>query len=75
MEAKNSRSSLYAWTSILHGRKVLKRGCRWSVGDDKSVSLWRDFWLPRQSNPNVLSLVLGSLTDAKDEILIDKSQR
>ena len=75
MEAKSSRSSSYAWTSILHGREVLKRGCRWRVGDDKSVSLWRDFWLPRQSNPNVLSPVLGSLTDAKDEILIDESQR
>ena len=54
---------------------MLKRGCRWHVGDDKSISLWRDFWLPRQSNPNVLSPVLGSLTDAEVEILIDELQR
>ena len=50
-------------------------GCRWRVGDGKTIDLWSDFWLPRRSNPNVLSPVLESLIDAKVEILIEESQR
>ena len=71
MEAKNSRSSSYAWMSILHGRDVLKRGCRWRIGDSKSVGIWQDFWLPRRSNPQVLSPPIDSLSEAKVDILID----
>lgn len=47
MEAKNSILSSYAYTSTLYGREVLKQGRRWCIGDGKSVSLWRDFWLLR----------------------------
>lgn len=54
---------------------MLKRGCRWRVGDGKTIDLWSDFWLTRWRNPNVLSLVLESLIDAKVEILIDELQR
>ena len=39
MEAKHSRSGSHAWTSILHGRDLLKRGCRWRIGDGKSVGI------------------------------------
>ena len=40
MEAKHSRSRSHAWTSILYGRDVLKRGCRWRISDGKSVGIW-----------------------------------
>lgn len=59
----------------MHGQEVLKLGWRWRNDDGKQISLWHDFWLPRQSNPNVLSPVLDSLSDAKVKILIDESQR
>ena len=75
MEAKHSRSGSHAWTSILHGRDVLKRGCRWCIGDGKSVGIWQDFWLPRQSNPQVLSPPLESLSEARVEILIEEAER
>ena len=75
MEAQNSRSASYAWTSILHGRDVLHRGCRWGIGDGKSVSIWQDFWLPRKNNPKVLSRILDSMADANVEILIDEATR
>ena len=74
-EARNSRSGLYAWTSILHGRDVLLRGCRWCIRDGKLVSIWHDFWLLRKNPPQVLSHLLESLADAKVEILIDVSAR
>lgn len=75
MEAKHSRSGSHAWTSILHVRDVLKRGCRWRIGDGKSVGIWQDFWLPRQSTPQVLSPPLEFLSEARVEILIEESER
>lgn len=75
MEEKHSRSGSHAWTSILHGRDVLKRGCRWRIGDGKSVGIWQDFWLPRQSTPQVLSPPLEFLSEARVEILIEESER
>ena len=75
MEARTSRSASYAWTSILHVRDVLLRGCRWCIGDGKFVSIWQDFWLPRKDNPLVLSPMIKSLVDAKVDVLIDALAR
>ena len=73
MEAKHSRSGSHVWTSILHSRDVLKRECIWRIGDGKSMGIWQDFWLPRQSNPPVLSPPLESLSEARVEILFEES--
>ena len=53
MEAKNSRrgGGSYAWSSILHGRDVLVRGCRWRIGNGRIVGIWGSNWLPRQQAP------------------------
>ena len=39
------------------------------------MGIWQDFWLPRQSNPQVLSPPIDSLSEAKVDILIDESNR
>ena len=36
----------YAWSSILHGRNVLLKGCRGRVGNRRSVNIWQSAWLP-----------------------------
>nr|XP_023919081.1 uncharacterized protein LOC112030645 [Quercus suber] len=71
MEAKESSTGSYAWRSILHGRNVLLRGCRWRVGNGRSVHIWQSKWLPRKHLTKVLSPIIDSMVDARVEILID----
>lgn len=39
MEAKNSRASSYAWTSILRGRDVIRRGYHRRLRNGNSVKI------------------------------------
>ena len=41
MEAEESRSSSYAWKSILHGRDVILRGAKWHIGNGKTVQIYK----------------------------------
>ena len=75
MEAKKSRGGSYTWTSILHGRDVLSKGCRCRIGNGKTLGIWHNFWLPRQQAPQVLSPNIESLADTRVEILIDGEAR
>ena len=73
MEAKYSSTGSYAWQSILHRRDVLLRGCRWRVGNGRSVNIWQSTWLPRKHPTKVTSLTIDSMADVRVEILIDKA--
>ncbi|KAL0010115.1 hypothetical protein SO802_005223 [Lithocarpus litseifolius] len=73
MEAKESSTGSYAWRSILHGRDVLLRGCRWRVGNGRSVHIWQSSWLPRKHPTKVISPIIDSMADARVEILIDEA--
>ena len=73
MEAKYSSTGSYAWRSILHGRDVLLRGCRWMVGNGRSVHIWQSTWLPWKHPTNVTSPIIDSMVDARVEILIDEA--
>ncbi|OMO64558.1 hypothetical protein CCACVL1_21676 [Corchorus capsularis] len=46
MEASLSSNPSYVWRSILAGRRVLKGGCRWRIGDGSSVRIIEDNWIP-----------------------------
>ena len=73
MEAKHTSGGSHAWNSILHGRDVLLRGCRWRIGNGKAVSIWQHQWLPRKHPPQVLSPTVESLAKAKVALLINES--
>ena len=73
IEAKYSSTGSYPWRSILHGRDVLLRGCRWRVGNGRSVHIWQSTWLPRKHPTKVTSPIIDSMVDAKVEILIDEA--
>ena len=75
MEAKHNGGGSHAWNSILHGRDVLLRGCRWRIGNGKSVRIWQHHWLPRKHPPLVLSPMVDSLADANVAILIEENSR
>ena len=75
MEAKHKNGGSHAWNSILHGRDVLLRGCRWRIGNGKAVSIWQHHWLPRKNPPQVVSPMVESLAEAKVALLINESTR
>ena len=73
MEAKESSTGSYAWRSILHGQDVLLRGCRWRVGNGRSVHIWQSTWLPRKHPTKVISPIIDSMADVRVEMLIDET--
>ena len=36
----------YAWRGIWESKDDMLRGCRWRVGDGKSIKVWKDYWIP-----------------------------
>ncbi|KAK2646950.1 hypothetical protein Ddye_022145 [Dipteronia dyeriana] len=53
-------SGFLLWKSLLWGRELLEKGSRWRVGNGKSICIYKDRWIPRQSTFQVFSLhVLG----------------
>jgi ribonuclease HI len=43
------------WTAISYGLDLLKKGLVWRVGNGRSIRIWRDPWLPRESYMKVLT--------------------
>lgn len=72
--AKEGNGS-FAWKSILSGRKVIKKGLQWRVGNGCLIRIYHDNWLPNPYNKRVVSprYFLGS--DAHVSVLIDGVQR
>ena len=35
----------FVWRSVWSAKEVVNRGIRWSVGDGKSIYVWRDAWV------------------------------
>lgn len=46
LEAPMEWGTSWGWKRILQGRKILKVGIRWRVGDGRSIQVVRDPWLP-----------------------------
>jgi hypothetical protein len=46
MEARRKRNASHVWNAILHGREALKKGMIKQVGDDSSIRIWEDPWIP-----------------------------
>jgi hypothetical protein len=44
-----------SWSAISYGLELLKKGMVWRVGNGRSIRIWRDCWLPRISNGQVLT--------------------
>ncbi|XP_040987756.1 uncharacterized mitochondrial protein AtMg00310-like [Juglans microcarpa x Juglans regia] len=41
----------YAWKGIWEAMNLLLKGGRWSIGNGKSVRIWKDYWVPGHPNP------------------------
>ena len=74
-EAKIGHQPSFLWSSILHGREVLREGSYWRIGDGNQVSIWQDRWLPMSSNHMVRSPPQGLARETKVQALIDHNRR
>ncbi|XP_028062460.1 uncharacterized protein LOC114265833 [Camellia sinensis] len=48
--ARKGLRASWAWTSLLEGQEVLKRGVRWQVFNGKSINFWNDKWVTFSPN-------------------------
>jgi ribonuclease HI len=48
LSAKHTHNSSFSWQSIQKASWVLKKGCKWIIGDGKSIDIWRDRWIHPQ---------------------------
>ena len=49
LHAKLGTKPSFAWRSILSAQSIVKSSYCWQVGDNKSIGVWTDRWLPRPS--------------------------
>ena len=75
MEAKDSRSGSYAWTSILKGRDVIQRGAHQRIGNGRLIKVWQHHCLSIKHPPKVSSPLVTSLEGITVEDLIDPESR
>lgn len=40
----NNRSASFTWRSIMHIRDILAKRTKWTIGNGKSVDVWKDWW-------------------------------
>ena len=54
LQAKDCQNRSYVWKSLLAAQPVLRRRCYWRVGNDASIHVLKDYWLPNQSTRKIL---------------------
>ena len=45
----------YAWRSIMAAQHLVKQGIHWNMGNDESICVWGDRWLPSSPTFKVVS--------------------
>ena len=46
LDAEIGYKASWCWSSILHGRDILKIDLRWDIGDGTAIRIWGDPWVP-----------------------------
>ena len=54
MEAKTPSFASHAWKSIMKGRDDIRKRGLWRIGDGRSISFWRDNWIPVKHRPKIV---------------------
>lgn len=61
----------FNWRSLCAAWEVIKRGLSWMIGNDASINIWRDPWIPLPSNFRILSSKLNGCTLENVHNLVD----
>lgn len=70
-KAKLHRNVSWVWSSLLHGRDIVLKSTRWSVGNGEKINIYEDNWIA--SGSRVENQGDQSITAVKD--LIDQTNR
>ncbi|GKA81339.1 ribonuclease H [Tanacetum coccineum] len=35
----------YIWCSLISVKEIVRKGCKWNIGDGRHVNVWEDYWL------------------------------
>ncbi|GAA0176088.1 hypothetical protein LIER_29144 [Lithospermum erythrorhizon] len=65
----------YAWRSILQSREILRKGCRWKVGDGHIVRIWQDSWVTDDKANELLSPPPTGFENARVSLFMDNHNR
>lgn len=44
-DAKIGYQPSYIWRSFLSVKDIVRKGCKWNIGDGRRVNVWNDFWV------------------------------
>ncbi|GAA0186503.1 hypothetical protein LIER_33791 [Lithospermum erythrorhizon] len=61
----------FAWRSILQTREVLRKGCKWVLGDGNTVRIWQDSWVLNDTVDKLVSPPPLGFEQARVIILMD----
>ncbi|GKF28626.1 hypothetical protein Tco_0094968, partial [Tanacetum coccineum] len=45
LDAKAGYRPSYIWRSFIAVKELVRKGCKWNIGNGCSVNVWEDFWL------------------------------
>ncbi|KAG5527030.1 hypothetical protein RHGRI_028084 [Rhododendron griersonianum] len=62
MDAVRGSQPSWIWSSLLEGRKLIKEGTQWNVGNGELIRLWEDKWIPDILG-GVVSKPVGNFVD------------
>lgn len=71
----NLGSNLLCMEEHLEGKKLIREGIIWRVGDDQSIKIWEDQWIPSPSTYMIQSPNRTLPHDARVCSLIDEDQK
>ncbi|XP_071721648.1 uncharacterized protein [Rutidosis leptorrhynchoides] len=72
LDACEGYNPSFIWKSILRSRDVLKRGTRWRIGNNASVSVWNDPWIPKDGDYYVHTPMMERMEDLQVKDLINE---
>ncbi|GKB49276.1 reverse transcriptase [Tanacetum coccineum] len=45
----------YIWCSLISIKEIVRKGCKWNIGDGRYVNVWEDYWLKDHSISNKIT--------------------
>ncbi|CAH9070607.1 unnamed protein product [Cuscuta europaea] len=75
LEAKLGSTPSFVWRSLLAAQDVLAVGCRRRVGNGRSISIWKEAWLPGKGLGRVCSIKPHGIADMNVASLLNEDRK
>ena len=75
LSAQLGSNPSYTWKSIWSAQSILKMGCRWCIGNGKSINVWQDSWLKGDTHLHLITLIVEGLENLMvQDLFIPRTQ-